>query len=116
MARIGDGERAKQHRVNEAEGGGAGTDCQAEREDGSEGGGLVLQELTAAEAEVGADGIEDNGELDVTTGFAGAEGRAKSSAGFDRVAAMGDGFVEVGLEFFVEIAVEVFRAKGVEEA
>jgi hypothetical protein len=112
---IGDGERAEKHRVDEAESGGAGTDCQSEGEDGGERGGLVLQELTAAEAEVGAEGIEEGGELDVATGFSGAKGRAEGTAGFERVATMFDGFVEVGLELFVQVAVEGLRAKGVDE-
>jgi hypothetical protein len=113
---LGDGEGAEEDGVDEAEGGGAGADGEGEGEDGGGGGDFAFEEDAEAEGGVGAEGVEPGEEADVAGGFAEEEGGAEGAAGFVGVAALVDGFVEVGLEFVVDVAVEALGVEGVAEA
>jgi hypothetical protein len=113
---LGDGQRAEENGVDEAESGGAGADGEGEGENGGGGSDFAFEEDAAAEDGVGAEGVEPRQEADVARGFAIVERRAEGAAGFFGVTALEEGFVEVGLEFFVDVAVQAIGAKRVVEA
>ena len=91
--------------VKEAEGRGAGADGESERQDGCGGGDFVLLKLAQAEDGVGAEGIEPGEDAEVVALIEMAEWRAERLACFGGVAALVDGFLDVGLDLFVDVAV-----------
>ena len=113
---VSDGQRPQQHRIDEAEGRGAGADGESEREDGRGGSDLIFLELAPAENGVGAEGIEPGEDAEVVGVVELAQRGAERLAGFGGVTAMLDSFLDVGLEFVVDFAVQAVAAEYVMNA
>ncbi len=109
--RVGDGKRAQEHRVHDAEDGGVGSDAQSKREDGGEGEAGTLAHGAQAEAEIAEEAIQPGpaaveveallSGTDIAESATSLEG---SFVGRDAFLAKIVGFkLEVGADFFGKI-------------
>ena len=114
--RVRDRQGPPEQGVDEAECGGAGADAESQRQDGRGGGHLAFHDLAQAEDRIGTERIEPHDELEVAALFAMPQQRAEGSTGFVRIAAPGDGFGDMRLELFVDLAVQAVPAKQVSDA
>ena len=109
-------QRPQQHGVNETEGRSASANRQSQRKHRSSRSYSVAPELTPAENQVGTQPVETGNNFYVTAVFPMPQSRAKRFSGFFGIAALLDGFGDMGLELFVNFTVQALAAKYIADA
>jgi predicted RNA-binding Zn-ribbon protein involved in translation (DUF1610 family) len=106
---------SQKYRVDKTEGGGDRADSERERQDGRRARSSMLRQLTPSEDQVGAERVDPGGELYVSTTFPCPDCGAKRSSRFVGVATVRDGFLQVRLQLFTDLAIKTFAPKNIRD-
>ena len=115
LAGIGDGQRAPEQGVDKTEGGDTGADAEGERKHSGRGRDLVAAELPPAETYIGEKRLKPSGSANAVARLALAQYRTEGAACFVGVASRGNGFFNVRLQLFLDLAIQALAAHGIRD-
>ena len=115
-AGTGDGQRAPEQGVDKTEGGDTGADAKSKGKHSSPGRDLVAAELPPAETYIGEKRLKPSDNANAVAGLAGMQRAAECTARFFRITSGGDGFFNVRLQLFVDLAIQALAEHGIRDA
>jgi hypothetical protein len=106
-----DGQRTPQECIKQPETRDGQAHSKRQRENRSGGSDFPFSELTETENRVSAEGIEPGDETCVAAGFTMAQRGTEGAAHFAGITSLGERFVEMRLQLFVDLVGELLDAK-----
>ena len=115
LAGIGDGQRTPEQGVDKTEGGDTGADAESEGKHSGRGRDLVAAELPPAETYIGEKRLKPSSNANAVARLALAQDRTESAACFAGVASRRNGFFNVQLQLFLDLAIQALTAHGIRD-
>ena len=112
---MGDGQRTPEQGVDKTEGGDTGADAESEGKHRGHGRDLVAAELPPAESYIGEKRLKPSGNTNAVARLALAQYRTEGAACFVGAASRGNGFFDVRLQLFLDLAIQALAVHGIQD-